>query len=186
MLSMNDLTVGSVFKYNQAPHTVVKADHVKMGRGGAILRSKIKNLITGQVLEVTFKGSDKIEEADLERRKATYLYQEDDNYYFMDTQQYEQFVISGESIGENKSFLAEDSDMDVLYFENKPVVVQLPKVVELEITETAPGVRGDTAQGSVTKPATLSTGATINVPLFVKQGDVVKVNTETQQYIERV
>ncbi|MDP3964477.1 MAG: elongation factor P [bacterium] len=183
---MNDLSVGSIFKYSDAPFTVLKADHVQMGRGSAVVRTKIKNLLTGQVLEITFKAGDKLEEASMERQRATFLYSDDDGYHFMNTQSYEQFFLSAEQIGEDKWFLNENTDYDITYFDSKPVMVQLPKVVELTVTETEPGVRGDTAQGNVSKPAMLNTGLRINVPLFVKQGDVIRVNTERQEYIERV
>jgi len=183
---MNDLAIGSVLKYQSAPHSVLKADHVQMGRGGAIVRTKIKNLLTGQVLEITYKSGDKIEEASLDRRRATYLYIDESGFNFMDTQSFEQFALSQDLVGEKGVFLSENNDYDIMDFEGRPVAVQLPKKVELKVVETTPGVRGDTAQGSVTKPAKLSTGLTVNVPLFVKTGDIIRINTETQQYVERV
>ncbi|MBU1890593.1 elongation factor P [Patescibacteria group bacterium] len=186
MLGMNDLSVGKVFKYNSAPHIVIKSDHLQMGRGSAVVRTKIRNLLAGQVLEVTFKPGDKIEEADLSRSRATYLYSDEANLYFMDSQSYEQFTIPKSLVGDNQFFICENSDVGIFSFEDKPVSVELPKKVELKVAETAPGIRGNTAQGSVMKPAVLSTGLKINVPLFVKDGDTVRVNTETQQYVERV
>ncbi|MDD5342773.1 MAG: elongation factor P [Patescibacteria group bacterium] len=186
MLEMNDLKIGTIFKYRQAPHTVLKADHVQMGRGSAVLRTKIRNLITGQVFDVTFKAGDRIEGADLDRRGASYLYRDEEGLHFMDSQSYEQFVLPEAVVGDKIKYLCENTDIDVYHFEQKPVTVQIPIKVELTVVETAPGVRGDTAQGSVSKQAKLNSGATVNVPLFVKQGDVIRVNTETGQYIERV
>lgn len=186
MLGMNDLSIGVVFKYRDAPHVVMRADHVQMGRGSAVLRSKIRNLINGQVLDVTFKGGDKLEEAQLERRSSTYLYHDDEGYHFMDVQTYEQFALPDSSIGDKGQFLCENADAEILTFEDKPVVLQLPKKVVLTVIETAQGARGDTAQGNVTKPAKLNSGTTVNVPLFVKQGDQIRVNTDTGQYVERV
>lgn len=185
MLFMNDIKLGTILKHNNAPHVVLKADHLQMGRGSAVLRTKIKNLLTGQVLEVSVKGGDKFEEAELERKKATYLYHDDTGYQFMDSQSFEQFTLPAESIGDPVQFLFENMDLEVMYFDGRPVSVILPKVVELEVVETTPGVRGDTAQGSVSKPATLSSGASVNVPLFVKQGDRIRVNTERGEYLER-
>jgi len=186
MLGMNDLAIGVVFKYRDAPHVVMRADHVQMGRGSAVLRTKIRNLITGQVFDVTYKGGDKLEEAQLERRPATYLYHDDEGYHFMDTQSYEQFTLLDSAVGDKGLYLCENADTDILTFEGKPVSLQLPKKVVLTVVETAPGIRGDTAQGSVNKPAKLNSGVTVNVPLFVKQGDQIRVNTDTGQYVERV
>lgn len=185
MLDLGDLAVGVVFKYRAAPYVVLRAEHVQMGRGGAILRTKIKNLITNQVFDITYKAGDKLEEADLDRRSATFLYHDAEGFHFMDTQSYEQFFLTERNVGEQARFLSESSDFEIIYFEQKPAALQLPKKVKLTVVETAPGVRGDTAQGSVTKPAKLNSGATVNVPLFVKQGDVVIVNTDTGQYVER-
>ena len=186
MLSISDIKLGSVVKINNQPYTVTWTQHVQMGRGGAILRTKVKNLIDGSVLEKTFKGADKIEEADLERAKASFLYSDEDNVYFMDSQSYEQFSLPKDQIGEKINFLKEGTDVDVLNFEEKPVSMDLPTKVALKVTETAPGVRGDTAQGGATKAATLETGYVLQVPLFINQDDEVRVNTDTGEYVERV
>jgi elongation factor P len=185
MLFMNDIKIGTLFKYDNAPYVVLKADHVQMGRGSAVLRTKIKNVITGQVLDLSLKNGDKFDEAQLDRAKATYLYADEAGLNLMDTQSYEQFTLPVEAAGDAKQFLCENMDVEVMSFDGKPVTVQLPKVVELEVVETAPGVRGDTAQGSVSKPAVLVSGATVNVPLFVKQGDKIRVNTERGEYLDR-
>jgi len=186
MFSISEIKLGKVIKVNNQPYLVIWTQHVQMGRGGAILRTKIKNLIDGSVLEKTFKGADKADEAELARNKASFLYTDDDNIYFMDSGTYEQFSLPKDQLKNEVKFLKEGTDVDVLNFEGKPVSIDLPKKVELKIVETVPGVRGDTAQGSATKAAKLETGYTIQVPLFVNQGDVVRVNTETGEYVERV
>lgn len=186
MLTMNDLKLGKIISLNDQPYLITFAQHVQMGRGGAILRTKLKNLLSGQVLEKTFKGGDKIDEADLSYRQSSFLYKEQDQYYFMDSENYEQFFLLATSIGANKNYLKEGQMVKTMLFKDKPMAVELPKKVDLKIINTEPGIRGDTAQGSVTKPATLETGYKVNVPLFINQGDIIKINTETGQYVERV
>ncbi len=183
---MNDLKLGKIISLNDQPYLVTFAQHVQMGRGGAILRTKLKNLLSGQVLEKTFKGGDKIDEADLSYRQSSFLYKEQDQYYFMDSESYEQFFLLATNIGANKNYLKEGQMVKTMLFKDKPMAVELPKKVDLKIINTEPGIRGDTAQGSVTKPATLETGYKVNVPLFINQGDIIKINTETGQYVERV
>lgn len=150
------------------------------------MRTKLKNLVTGQVLEKTFKSGDKINEADLTYQKSSFLYKENDKYYFMNSETYDQFFLSADNIGQDKNYLKEGLEVKTMIFQNKPVAIEIPKKIELKIIQTEPGVRGDTAQGSVTKPATLETGYKINVPLFINQEDIVKINTETGEYVERV
>jgi elongation factor P len=184
MLSISDIKLGTVAKIDNEPYVVIWTQHVQMGRGGAILRTKIKNLITGAVLEKTIKGSDKWLAADLERSKASFLYVENNEVYFMDSNSYEQFSLSQENIGALINFLVEGTEVTVLNFESKPVAIQLPTKVKLKVKEAPPGIKGDTA-GSATKQITLETGYKINAPLFIKTGDTVIVNTETGQYVER-
>jgi len=186
MLSINDLRIGVTFKYEGEPYQVVKAQHLKMGRGGAVLQTKIKNLLSGNILEKNFKGSDKFEEAELNRQRANFLYQEGDNYFFMDRNTYEQFSLSKKQIGEKINYLKEGSEVDILNFEGQPINIELPPKIKLKVIQTGEAVRGDTAQGSVTKEATLETGYRLKVPLFIKNGDIVIVNTETGKYVERV
>ncbi len=186
MLSISDLKIGSNFKFEGEPYRVVKTQHVKMGRGGAILQTKMKNLITGNVLEKNFKSSDKFEEAELVRSTANFLYQEGENYFFMDEKTYEQFSLSKNQIGEKINFIKEGSDVDLLNFEGKAINIDIPIKIELKVTQTSEGIRGDTAQGSVTKDAVLETGHKIKVPIFIKNGDTIRVNTETGKYVERV
>ncbi|MFH1890213.1 MAG: elongation factor P [Candidatus Kuenenbacteria bacterium] len=185
MLSINNLKVGITFKYENAPCQVVKASHLKMGRGSAVLQVKFKNLINGNTLEKNFKQSDKFEEASMEKRKADFLYRKEDKCYFMD-ESYEQFFLDTNLIKNQLKFLKESAVVNVLYFDNKTVGIELPPKVDLKVIEAPPAVRGDTAQGSVTKIIKLETGMEINGPIFIKQGDVIKVNTETGEYVERV
>ncbi|MFH1598598.1 MAG: elongation factor P [Patescibacteria group bacterium] len=182
---MNDLKVSSIIAVDDQPYVVLSAQHVQMGRGGAILRTKIKNLISGQVLEKTYKSGDKIDQADLTFRQSSFLYKEDDQYYFMDTESYEQFFLAEKVIGDYRNFLNEGLVLKTMLFQDKPVSIELPRKVKLKVIQTEPGTRGDTAQGSVTKPATLETGYILGVPLFVNQDDTIVVNTESGQYVER-
>lgn len=173
-------------KVDGEPYVVTYTQQVHMGRGGTILRTKIKNLVDGRVLEKTFKGSDKADEADLQRGQASYLYQDEDFANFMNTENYEQFSIASDQVADQVKYLKEGDNVDVLYFEDQPVSISIAKKVELKVISTVDGARGDTAQGKVQKPATLETGIEVNVPLFVKEGDLVRVNTENGEYVERV
>lgn len=184
MLTISEIKLGTVVKIDNAPYVVIWTQHVQMGRGGAILRTKIRNLVTGAVLEKTLKGQDKWQEADLERSKASFLYVDDHEVYFMDEDSYEQFSLAEDNVGELLNYLVEGTQVTVLNFEGKPVSVQLPTKIKIKVTDAPPGIKGDTA-GSATKQVTLETGYKINAPLFVKSGDVIVVNTETNQYVER-
>lgn len=185
MLSINNIKLNTIITHNNQPYLVIQTQHVKMGRGGANLKTKLRNLITGQNLEITYSGGDKAEEADLERSKANFLYNEGDAYYFMDNESYEQFELVKELIGEPADFLKEGMTVDVLIYEGKPVSIKLPVKVDLKVTQSPPGIKGDTA-GSATKMVTLETGKQVKAPLFVNQGDTIKINTETGEYVERV
>lgn len=182
---MNDLKIGTVISLRGAPYVVVYSQHVQMGRGAAVVRTKLKNLIAGNVLEETFKGGDKFEAADLVRKPVNFLYRDGENFAFMDNESYEQFSLPEGQIGDISKYVGEGTDVDVLYFEGRPVSIMLPAKVELKVTSAPPGVRGDTAQGKVTKQVTLETGLTLNVPIFIKEGDVLRVNTESGEYVER-
>lgn len=185
MLSISDIKIGTIITHANQPYSVVQAQHLKMGRGGANLKTKLKNLITGQNLEITFSGGDKVEEAILERSHVNFLYSENDTYYFMNNENYEQLQLTSEVIGEQVGFLKEGLTVDVLIYKNKPVSVKLPVKVDLKVLESPPGVKGDTA-GSATKLVTLETGKEVKAPLFINEGDVLKINTETGEYVERV
>ncbi len=184
ILSISDIKLGTVITHNGQPYLVIYTQHSKQGRAGANLKTKLKNLITGANLEITYSGGDKAQEADLERAKANFLYHDGDKYYFMDNESYEQFELKAETIGEQAGFLREGLTVDVLIYEGRPVSIKLPTKVELKIAETPPGVKGDTA-GAASKLATLETGKEIKVPLFISQGEIIKVNTETGEYVER-
>jgi elongation factor P len=167
------------------PFTVVDFQFVKPGKGQAFTRVKIRNLQTGAVLERTYKSGEKIERADVEDRKMQYIYQDGDGFVFMDATSGEQITVSAEKMGDDAKWLTEGMDISVTLFNGQPIGVDLPSHVVLQITSSEPGIKGDTASGA-TKPATLSTGATVNVPLFVKEGEWIKIDTREGAYIERV
>lgn len=185
MLSINDLKLGTAITYKENPYIVIKSEHHKMGRGGAVLKTKLKNLLNHQTLEVTFQSSDKIEEADIERSKASYLYAEGDNYHFMDSTTFEQFFLTADTIGDQRKYLKEGLAVDILKYQGKPVTITLPIKIAYHVKEAPPGVKGDTA-GTATKQTTLENGLTISTPLFINTGDIILVNTETGEYVERV
>jgi elongation factor P len=170
---------------NGEPSVIVDFQHVKPGKGGAFVRTRIKSLVTGNVLDITFRSGEKVELLELEEKKMQYLYKEGTRYYFMDQDTYDQLFIEEENLGEAKNFLAEGLVITVSFFKGSPIGVELPNFVDLKVAKTEPGVRGDTAQ-SATKPAVLETGYTLQVPLFVNEGDIVKIDTRTGEYIERV
>ena len=166
--------------------TIVYFQHVKPGKGPAFVRTKLKNVLTGAVVEKTFRGGEKVTDVRLERRPVSYSYSDGHLYHFMDQNSFEMIPLSGEVIGEDQlRYLKENMACEGLLHEGTVLSVELPFFVELEITETDPGVRGDTAQGG-TKPATLETGAVIQVPLFVELGDIVKVDRREDKYLTRV
>jgi elongation factor P len=185
MADTSDFRNGFTMLLDNALVSIVEFQHVKPGKGSAFVRTKLKNVQTGAVLDRTFRSGDKVEEVRLEKRQMQYLYAEGDSYHFMDTETYEQILISGSLVGEGAGFLKENEMTYVLIALEKPIGVELPKFVELAVTHTEPGMRGDTATGAV-KPATLETGAVVNVPLFINQGDVLKIDTRTGDYVERV
>lgn len=185
MLNLNEIKVGKVILVNNQPYIIIKTDHHKMGRGGAVLKTKLRNLIDGNLLEKTFQGSDKAQEANIEIKKANHLYKDPGNAYFMDNLSYEQFSLPLEQLGSQVNYLKEGVDVDVLYFTGNPVSIKLPIKVELKVVSAPPGVKGNTA-GNVMKQVELETGAKINTPLFVNEGDIIRINTETDEYLERV
>jgi len=185
MLSLNEIKVGRLLRINEEPYIVIKADHHKMGRGGAVLKTKLKNLINGSVLEKTFQGNDKGEEAETEKKKANYMYKDENDAYFMDNESYEQFSLALNQIGEKIKFLKEGVDVDVLYFDDRAVAIDLPIKMDLKVVSAPPGIRGNSA-GSITKTVMLETGVEMNVPMFIKEGDVIRINTDTEEYVERV
>ncbi|MEK7202808.1 MAG: elongation factor P [Patescibacteria group bacterium] len=184
MLNLNEIKTGKLLKIADEPYMVIKADHHKMGRGGAVLKTKLKNLISHNVIEKTFQGNDKADEAITETEKASYLYKTDTEACFMNSETYEQFNLPVKQIGEKLKFLKEGVDVDVLYFQNKPVVVNLPVKIDLKVISAPPGVKGNSA-GNVTKIVELETGAQISAPMFINKDDIIRINTDTGEYVER-
>lgn len=186
MISASDLRKGTKFLYKGEPYSVVSFQHVKPGKGGAFVKTKMRNILTGYVQEDTFRVEQKFEQPDLEYRQMQYLYEDVDGYCFMDQESFDQVFLSKEQIDEAMNYLKEQEVYSVMYFEGKPASVNPPMFVELKVQETTPGVRGDTAQGGATKPATLETGFVLQIPLFVNEGDLIKVDTRDGVYVERV
>jgi len=185
MLSLTEVKPGKKIIVEGAPYVVLTSQHSKTGRAGAVLRTKLKNILTGAQINKTFQGADRFEEAAIETKKAQYLYRDGGGFNFMDSKNYEQFVLGSEIIGDLSNFLTEGTQVDVLHYNGNPVNIELPIKMEFEVIESPPSVRGNTADGG-TKVATIETGTKINVPLFVKTGDKIRINTQTGQYVERV
>ncbi|HKM40366.1 MAG: elongation factor P [Patescibacteria group bacterium] len=185
MLNFNEIKIGRVLNINDEPFLIIKTDHHKMARGGAVLKVKMKNLINGNVLEKTYQGNDRAEEARTENKKANFLYKDQSNAYFMDNTSFEQFSLSLENIGDQQLFLKDGTDVDVLYFNNNPVTITLPIKMDFKVTVSPPGVKGNSS-GNVTKQIEIETGAVLNAPLFINEGDIIRVNTENGEYVERV
>jgi len=185
MLNLNEIKIGKIIIVNNSPFIIIKTDHHKMGRGGAVLKVRLKNLINGSALNKTFQGNDKAEEANIETKKIDYLYKDETSANFMDNKTYEQFSISLDQIGEKQKFLKEGTIVDVLYFNNNPVSINIPVKMDFKVISSPPGVKGNST-GNVTKQVKIETGALINVPLFINEGDNIRVNTDTGEYVERI
>jgi elongation factor P len=184
MLSLTEVKSGKKIILNEEPYLVVEYLHSKIGRGGAVLRTKLQNLLTANMVEHTFQGSDKIEEAEITKSHAQYLYREGANFLFMDTESYDQFEISSEVIGSGKNYLLEGTEVTMLNWNEQPINIEMPVKVTLRVTDAPPGLKGDTASGG-DKVVTTETGLQITTPLFVKVDDKIIVNTETGQYVSR-
>jgi elongation factor P len=185
MYSTAEFKKGLKIELDGVPYAIVDFQHVKPGKGGAFVRTKLKSLLTGRVLDQTFRSGEKVKRPDLVEREMQYLYREGDRFCMMDNETYEQIMLTEDQVGEARLYLTENLDVNILFFNQQPVAVELPLFVELEVAQTEPGVKGDTAAGG-TKPATLESGVTIQVPLFISEGERVKVDTRTGTYIERV
>jgi elongation factor P len=185
MISTNDLRTGLTIDVDGEVYSVVEFQHVKPGKGAAFVRTKLKNMRTGRVVEQTFRAGEKVNRAHIERKEMQYLYREAESIVFMDNETYEQVSITEDQLGENINYLQENMNIFVLIYNGELMGIDLPHSVELKVATTEPGVRGDTASGA-TKSATLETGLVIQVPLFVDEGDIVKVDTKTGEYLERV
>jgi len=184
MISTNDLRTGITIELEGDAFAVVEFQHVKPGKGAAFVRTRLKNVRTGNVVERTFRAGEKVAKANIEKKEMQYMYVAGDEYQFMDQETYDTIMIPSDKLGDATKWLKEGMVIEVMYFDNNIVGIDLPNFVELEITDTPPGVKGDTASGGG-KPATLETGAIINVPFFVNTGDKVRVDTRTGQYLDR-
>ena len=184
MISSNDFRPGVTIELNGDPCQVIEFQHVKPGKGAAFVRTKVKNLKTGSTTEMTFRGGEKVPKATLERRQMQYLYFDGDSYVFMDKETFDQISLQEKALDGGEKYLKENMDCQVTSYEGEILGVELPTTVELEVTETEPGIKGDTASGG-TKPATLETGVTVQVPFFVNTGDVLRIDTRTGDYLER-
>ncbi len=176
---------GLKIEMNGEPCVMTYFQHVKPGKGGAFVRTKLKNLRTGRALEKTFRSGEKVDEAEVEENSMQFLYQDGEQYIFMDSQSFDQVPLSAEQLGDATKFLKENLEVDVVFWKGNPINVELPSFIEASVTQCDPGVKGDTASGA-TKPATLETGAVVTVPLFIKEGEVIRVDTRSGEYVERV
>ena len=183
-ISTAEFRNGMVLLINDQLMEMVEFQHVKPGKGGAFVRTKMRNVITGRVLERTYRSGEKLEEVRLIQEPYQYLYSDGDFFHFMHPESFDQIAVTPEVVGDAKDYLKENDNVHLLFHETSPIRVDLPASVVLKITYTEPGVQGDRAQGG-TKPATVETGATVQVPLFVNDGEVIRVDTRTGQYIER-
>jgi elongation factor P len=185
MYDTSDIRKGLKIMLDGAPYTVVEFQFVKPGKGAAFTRTKMKNLLSGGVIERNLRSGDKLEPANVETKTMQYLYKEADTFVFMDTTTYDQVSIPETTIGDSKDFMPENINVEVLFFNDRAVGVTLPNFIEQAITETEPGFKGDTSTGA-SKPAKISTGAQVAVPLFINVGDVIKIDTRTGEYLERL
>jgi elongation factor P len=184
VVSTNQFKNGMAIEIDGQPFTIVEFQHVKPGKGGAFVRTKVRNIATGAVLDKTFRAGEKFERMHTQSRKLQYLYSTDDEVVLMDNDTYEQVSVSPNMAGDTLKWVVENMEVEIMYLNGVPFEVQPPNFVELQIVTSDPGVRGDTAQGG-TKPATLETGVTIQVPLFIEQGERVKVDTRSGEYLGR-
>ena len=183
-VSTADFKKGLRIVFDGQPYAIVDFQHVKPGKGGAFVRTKLKHMRLGKVIDNTFRSGEKVELVDFEDKRMQYLYH-DDRFHFMDLDTYDQISLSAEEVGDARDFLKENIEVEILFINDSPVTVELPNFIELQIAKTDPGIRGDTASGG-SKPATLETGAVVQVPLFLNEGDVVKVDTRSGEYLGRV
>ncbi|HEX9756723.1 MAG TPA: elongation factor P [Nitrospiria bacterium] len=182
---MNAIRNGVKIEIDGEPFIVVDFQHVKPGKGSAFVRTKLKSLKTGNVIDRTYRPGEKLDEPQLEEKDMQFLYSGDQQYWFMDNVTFEQIFLSENQLGESKDFLKENMNIKILFHNNQPLTIDLPIFVELKIVQTDPGIRGDTATGG-SKPAVLETGATVKIPLYLEEGEMIKIDTRTRSYVERV
>ena len=185
MVTAGDFRKGTTFEMEGGVWSIVDFQHVKPGKGAAFVRTKLKNVITGSTVDKTFNPTDKYPKAHIERKEMQYLYNDGELYYFMDTETFEQLPLNYDQVEDAMPFVKEEMSVSIKFFKGAPFSVEPPNFVELVVTETDPGFKGDTATGG-TKPAIMETGAKINVPLFVEEGDTLRIDTRTGEYMERV
>lgn len=186
MISTNDFKNGMTIEYEGNIYSIIEFQHVKPGKGAAFVRAKLKNIKTGTTAEKTFRAGEKVKKAHIERRQMQFLYSTGDGYIFMDVENFDQITVGQDQLGKGYKFLKENEMIDILFYEGEIIGVELPTFVELKVIETEPGVKGDTVSGGGSKPAKIETGTTVNVPLFIDEGDVIKIDTRTGDYVERV
>jgi elongation factor P len=184
MYSTAEFKKGLKIEMDGKPFLIVDFQHVKPGKGGAFVRTKLKNMINGRVVDQTFRSGEKVGRPDLEEKEMQYLYREGNDFVFMDNVTYDQVYLTKEQVGDQSQFLQENINIKLLYFNGEPIDIDLPNFVELTVTATEPGFKGDTATGG-NKPATVETGAVIQVPLFISEGDRIRIDTRTGSYMER-
>ena len=184
-MDTSDFKNGLRIELSGEPFTVLYFQHVKPGKGGAFVRTKVKNLRNGKIVEKTFRAGEKLVAADVEDRTMQYLYHDGDSFVFMDSVSYDQIPFSEDQIGDARKYLLENIEVDVLFWKNNPINIALPAFIVAEVTQCDPGMKGDTAQGA-TKPATVETRAVVQVPLFIKEGEKIRIDTRTGEYVERV
>jgi len=185
VISTAEFRNGAKVELEGEPFIIVEFQHVKPGKGGAFVRTKLKSLKTGNVMDRTYRSGEKLETPNLDEKNMQFLYATGDEYFFMDNETYEQFSLSEKQLGDNKNWLKENMVIKALYHNGMPLGVEVPMFVELKVVKADPGVKGDTASGG-TKPATLETGAVVKVPLYLEEGEVIKIDTRTGEYLERV
>ncbi|NKB82718.1 MAG: elongation factor P [Nitrospirales bacterium] len=185
MVSTSEFRSGTRLEIDGTPFIIVESQHVKPGKGGAFVRTKLRNLKTGSVLDRTFRSGEKFDEPDLEECELQFLYVVGETLTFMDTTSYEQFSYEKSQLGDNVDLLKEETAVKIVLYHGAPISVELPNFMNLKVVETDPGFRGDTATGG-TKPAVLETGASIKVPLYLESGETIRIDTRTREYVERV
>lgn len=185
MYDTSDFRKGLKIEYNGEPYEIVDFQHVKPGKGNAFTRTRIKNLISGNVLEVTLKSGEKVGKPDLEEKEMQFMYADGDSYFFMDQKTYEQMELNVSTLGDARLFLLENTVIYILFYRGRVIGIELPTFMDITVARTDPGFKGDTVSNT-TKPAELATGAKVQVPLFINEGDVIRVDTRTGEYIERI